>query len=154
MIRHATIFWVAVAGLFLSALTVVGSEVRDRRDALVQINKAIAWEHERIHVLKAERAYLASPERIAARAEAELGLVEFEAARVLTIADLPDYEAEPAIKVGPEGARPLLLSRLDIAIETDSPIASAAFLPPPRLETADGNGQTAWMILTTEPRAE
>lgn len=154
MIRHATIFWVAVAGLFLSALTVVGSEVRDRRDHLVQINKAIAWENERIHVLKAERAYLASPERIAARAEAELGLVEFDAARVVTIADLPDYEPEPAIKVGPDGARPLLLSSLDISIETESPIASAAFLPPPRLETDDGNGQTAWMILTTEQRVE
>lgn len=153
MIRHAAIFWVAVAGLFLSALTVVGSEVRQRDRQLAELQDAIAREQETIHVLKAERAYLASPERIAERATEELGLVEFDAARVLTLADLPTYVPTPKFEIRPDRTRPLLLSSYNGDIAVDIPPA-AAFLPAPRLENAELLHQTAWVLIDQAQRTE
>ncbi len=153
MIRHATIFWVAIAGLFLTALTVVGSEVRTRDRQLAELHAAIGREHERIHVLKAERAYLASPERIAKRAARELGLVEFDASRILTIADLPNYQPVPDMEIRPEHTRPLLLSAQE-GEDAPQTLVSAAFLPPPRLDTADIMHQTAWAMSAAEQTTE
>ncbi len=146
MIRHATMFWVAVAGLFLTALTVVASEVRTRDHALNELHAAIAREQERIHVLKAERAYLASPERIAERARKELGFVEIGADRIMTIADLPTWAPMPELDIEPSEVRPLLLSALDGVGGVDDFVA-APFLPPPRLEAAEVLHQTAAALL-------
>lgn len=153
MIRHATIFWVAVAGLFLSALTVVGSEVRTRDQQLAELQDAIGREREKIHVLKAERAYLASPERIAERAAAELGLVELDATRILAIADLPIYIPTPKMEIRPERTHPLLMSAFQNEPESGG-LVRAAFLPPPRLESADVLQQTAWVLIEVEQASE
>lgn len=158
MIRHATVFWVAIAGLFLTALTVVGNEVRDRDQDLAQLHAAIAREQETIHVLRAERAYLASPERIAGLAADALGLLEFDAARVTTIADLPRFHRVPDLELSPERTRPLLLSS---AQPPASPTASfgqtfipAAFLAPAGRESAGLLHETAIMTIALERAAE
>jgi len=154
MIRHATIFWVAIAGLFLAALTVVGSEVRHRDLQLAELRAAIAREQERIHVLKAERAYLASPARIAERAQRELGLSEFDASRMLAIVDLPNYVPTPDLELTPDAPSPLLLSALKGEEATENNLTAAAFLPPPRLESADLLHQTAWSMRGSERQTE
>ncbi|MGZ0188001.1 MAG: cell division protein FtsL [Alphaproteobacteria bacterium] len=144
MIRHATVFWVAIAGLFLSALTVVGSEVRGRDQTLAELQSAIQREQEKIHVLKAERAYLASPERIAARAATELGLIEFKATHIREIASLPRWAPMPELELPPQTTMPLLLSALDIEASDYGGLAAAAFLPPPRLEVASVSSHSVW----------
>ena len=144
MIRHATFFWVAIAGLFLAALTVVGSEVRGRDQTLAELQFAIQREQEKIHVMKAERAYLASPERIAARAEKELGLIEFKASHIRDIASLPRWTPMPKLELQPNTTAPLLLSALDIGVSNDGGLASALFLPPPRLEVASIASHFSW----------
>ncbi len=113
MIRHAAIFWVAVAGLFLSGLTIVGSEVRSRDHALAELHDAIERERETIHVLRAERAYLSSPDRIAERAKQELHLVELKGDRFRDIASLPRWIPSPDLEIAPAETRPLLLSSFD-----------------------------------------
>jgi len=153
MIRHATVFWVAVAGLFLTALTVVGSEVRTRDQQLAELHAAIAREQERIHVLRAERAYLASPEHIAERATNELGLAEFDADRIVAFADLPAYVPAPELEIDPNGPSELLLSATE-GREDQPALISAAFLPPPRLESAGTMHQTAWVIREPDSRIE
>jgi len=156
MIRNATMFWVAIAGLFLSALTVVGSEVRERDLALAEIHQAIAQEHETIHVLKAERAYLASPERIAALAAKELGLTEFDADRVVTIAEIPAYHATPELDFQPERLRPLVLSALTGDVNAPAPrtLVQAAFLPSSGLDKARILHETAWTMNALERQGE
>lgn len=160
MIRHATIFWVAVAGMFLTALTIVGSEVRDRDHALAELHAAIGEEQERIHVLRAERAYLSSPDRIAARAEQELGLAEIGADRIRTIASLPRYVPAPDLELQPEDSAPLLLSRLPGRsggpVERLSGWESdvAAFQPLHRRNAAQLVVQTSFMPITAGWSAE
>lgn len=156
MIRSATMFWVAIAGLFLSALTVVGSEVRERDQALAEIHRAIAREHETIHVLKAERAYLASPERIAALAAKELGLTEFDADRVVTIAAIPAYHETPVFEFEPERLRPLVLSALTGDADAPAPqrLIQAAFLPPTGRDDARILHETAWTMNALERQGE
>lgn len=155
MIRHATIFWVAIAGLFLTALTIVGSEVKERHLELRELNAAIAREHETIHVLKAERAYLASPERVATLAETALGLVEFDAGRIIRIADLPRHHRTPELELAPDRTQPLLLSSA-IPSEADRSdgFAPAAFLPSARPESAGLLHETAVMTVGWGPANE
>lgn len=156
MIRHATMFWVVIAGLFLSALTVVGSEVRDQDRTLSEIHRAIAKEHETIHVLHAERAYLASPERIAALASKELGMTEFDAKRVIAIADIPNYYPTPDLEIEPEEVRPLMLSSLTGDPDALAPgaLSLAAFLPSARLDAARVLHETAWSMAVSERKGE
>jgi len=126
MIRHATVFWVAVAGLFLTALTVVGSEVRDRDFALATLQSAIVKEQTRIHVLNAERAYLASPERIAVRAERDLDMALAAPAQVVDIASLPVWTPAPELQIEPERTRPLLLSAYELPLDDGADTAAGA----------------------------
>lgn len=155
MIRHATIFWVAIAGLFLTALTIVGSEVKERHLELRELNAAIAREYETIHVLKAERAYLSSPERVAALAESALGLIEFEADRIVRIADLPRHHRTPELELAPDRTRPLLLSSAAPSeADRDDGFRAAAFLPFARPETAGLLHETAVMTVGWGPADE
>lgn len=156
MIRHATMFWVIIAGLFLSALTVVGSEVREQDRALSEIHRAIAQEHETIHVLHAERAYLASPERIAALASKELGMTEFDASRIVAIADIPNYLPTPDLEIEPDQVRPLMLSSLTGDVDARAPfgLGQAAFLPSARLDAARVLHETAWSMSALERKGE
>lgn len=156
MIQHATIFWVAVAGLFLTALTVVGSEVRDRDQRLVELQSAIERELETIHVLKAERAYLSRPEHVAERAREELGFEEFEASRIIRFADLPRWTPTPKLEIRPEGIPPLLLSSAEGLDGDFGAVAHdlAPVLSTVRLETARILHETAWTISDAEPAAE
>lgn len=157
MIRHAAIFWVAIAGLFLTALTVVGSEVKERHLRLAQLHAAMAVERENIHVLKAERAYLASPERIAKLAGDELGLVEFDTGRVATFAALPRYQRTPRMELAPDSTAPLLLSSATPnapSVVGANGFSPAAFLPSPRLESAGLLYETAITTVGWSPRSE
>lgn len=109
MIRHATLFWVTVGALFLGGLTIVGHEVRDRDQTLRQLHGAIEREREKIHVLRAEKAYLSSSEVIAQRASSELGMIEFKATQIIKIADLPKHIPEPDLDFTlPDYSTPLL----------------------------------------------
>jgi hypothetical protein len=144
MIRQATVFWVAIAGLLLTALAVAGSEVRGRDQVLAELQSAIQREQEKIHVLKAERAYLASPERIVTRAQTELGLIEFNASHIREIASLPGWAPLPKLELQPKTTLPLLLSALDIEASDHGGLAAVAFLPPPRLEVASVSSHSVW----------
>ena len=161
MNHRASIFWAAIAGLFLTGLTMVGSEVRLRDQRLAEIHAAIERERESIHVLKAERAYLASSERIGLRATRDLGLKELTAGHVVSLADLPMYAPTPRFELQPEQALPLLLSGYvasapdlirarsigDLIDENKAGgLIAAAFLPPPRLESASTMEDTAWVL--------
>lgn len=109
MIRHATLFWVTVGALFLGGLTIVGHEVRDRDQTLRELHGAIEREREKIHVLRAEKAYLSSSEVIAQRASSELGMIEFKATQIIKIADLPKHIPEPDLDFTlPDYSTPLL----------------------------------------------
>ncbi len=109
MIRHATLFWVTVGALFLGGLTIVGHEVRDRDQTLRELHGAIEREREKIHVLRAEKAYLSSSEVIAQRASFELGMIEFKATQIIKIADLPKHIPEPGLDFTlPDYSTPLL----------------------------------------------
>ena len=109
MIRHATLFWVTVGALFLGGLTIVGHEVRDRDQTLRELHGAIEREREKIHVLRAEKAYLSSSEVIARRASSELGMIEFKATQIIKIADLPKHIPEPDLDFTlPDYSTPLL----------------------------------------------
>ena len=126
MIRHATLFWVTVGALFLGGLTIVGHEVRDRDQALRQLHGAIEREREKIHVLRAEKAYLSSSEVIAQRASSELGMIEFKATQIIRIADLPKHIPEPDLDFTlPDYSTPLL-SLLAPEGEFDTPSSSFA----------------------------
>lgn len=126
MIRHATLFWVTVGALFLGGLTIVGHEVRDRDQALRQLHGAIEREREKIHVLRAEKAYLSSSEVIAQRASSELGMIEFKATQIIKIADLPKHIPEPDLDFTlPDYSTPLL-SLLAPEAEFDTPSSSFA----------------------------
>lgn len=161
MNHRASIFWAAIAGLFLTALTMVGSEVRMRNQRLAEIHAAIESEREAIHVLKAERAYLASAERIGLRAERDLGLKELTAAHIVSLKDLPVYAPTPRFELAPQKTPPLLLSGYvasapdltkpqgigDLIDENKAGgLIGAAFLPPPRLESASTVHDTAWVL--------
>lgn len=156
MTHRVSIFWAAIAGLFLTALTMVGSEVRLRDQRLAEIHAGIERERESIHVLKAERAYLASAERIGLRATRDLGLKEFSAKHIVSLADLPLYAPTPEMKLQPARKAPLLLSGYmlsvpDVAdsgssINEAGGLIAAAFLPPPQLETASSIEDTAWVL--------
>ncbi len=161
MNHRASIFWAAIAGLFLTALTMVGSEVRLRDQRLAEIHAAIERERESIHVLKAERAYLASAERIGLRATRDLGLKELTAGHVVSLADLPLYAPTPRFELQPNQAPSLLLSGYvvsapdlsrprgigDLINENEAGgLIAAAFLPPPRLESASTMRDTAWVL--------
>jgi len=126
MIRHATLFWVTVGALFLGGLTIVGHEVRDRDQTLRQLHGAIEREREKIHVLRAEKAYLSSSEVIAQRASSELGMIEFKATQIIRIADLPKHIPEPDLDFTlPDYSTPLI-SLLAPEGEFDTPTSSFA----------------------------
>ena len=126
MIRHATLFWVTVGALFLGGLTIVGHEVRDRDQTLRELHGAIEREREKIHVLRAEKAYLSSSEVIAQRASSELGMIEFKATQIIRIADLPKHIPEPDLDFTlPDYSTPLL-SLLAPEREFDTPSSSFA----------------------------
>jgi hypothetical protein len=126
MIRHATLFWVTVGALFLGGLTIVGHEVRDRDQTLRELHGAIEREREKIHVLRAEKAYLSSSEVIAQRASSELGMIEFKATQIIRIADLPKHIPEPGLDFTlPDYSTPLL-SLLAPEREFDTPSSSFA----------------------------
>ena len=169
MTHRASIFWAAIAGLFLTALTIVGSEVRLRDQQLAEIHAAIERERESIHVLKAERAYLANAERIGLRASRDLGMREMAAQHVVSLSDLPMYAPRPKFELGPEQAPPLLLSGYvasapdltrprgisDLLDENKAGgLIGAAFLPPPRLESASTMQDTAWVLTRWGAQAE
>ena len=154
MIRHATIFWVAVGALFLSGLTIVGHEVRDRDQTLRELHSAIDKEREKIHVLKAEKAYLSSSEVIARRAELELGMSEFTADRIVKISDLPQHVPEPEFAFTPPDISSPLLSTLAPTIELEEGSVSAAtFIPSNWSNSARLSAYSYWMNLTARPQS-
>lgn len=71
-------------------------DARDARKALAALRAEINADREAIRVLRAEIAWAARPERLAAlvRAHPELGLVPVEARRLIRLADLPDAPPE------------------------------------------------------------
>ena len=163
MIRHATVFWVAIAGLFLAALTVVGSEVRERDQALAQLHRAIQTEQERIHVLKAERAYLSSPERVAVRAREELKFVDMEPEKVVAMTDLPHWVPAPELEIDPDRAAPLLLSSFGLGLDLvgsgrdirPNSANSAGFAAFPALKRPASDSllsQAAFLVIAEESR--
>ena len=131
MIRHATLFWVTVGALFLGGLTIVGHEVRDRDQTLRELHGAIEREREKIHVLRAEKAYLSSSEVIAQRASSELGMIEFKATQIIKIADLPKHIPEPDLDFTlPDYSTPLLsLLTPDDEFDTSSDSFATALTP-------------------------
>jgi cell division protein FtsL len=73
MIR-ATVAWLALVVLAGTGLFLVKHEVQDLEERLARLDDRIAKEHEAVHVLRAEWAYLTRPERLARLAERHLEL--------------------------------------------------------------------------------
>jgi len=93
----------------------VKARVEHRAQTVAQLTDRIARDREAIRVLKAERAYLASPARIAPAAHAALGLAPLEPDRVLASfaaipfrldPDAPVDEGEPQEPPRPRPADP------------------------------------------------
>lgn len=80
VITNLGLFCLAVAGYFLFSIK---SQVHDLSYQLIEITKQINDEQSEINILKAEYAYLQSPNRIAGLVDKYLGLTSITTAQIV-----------------------------------------------------------------------
>ena len=94
MLKPSTVVWAALAIAAGGGLFLMKYDVRALEGRLVSLDGEIARNHQAIHVLKAEWAYLNKPERLAALAERHLDLVPLAADQIIPLEAIPRRTAE------------------------------------------------------------
>ena len=97
MIRRSTLFWLLAAILIGCGLYQLKYEVQAKEERLARLNRQIQLEHEAIHVLNAEWAFLNRPDRIADLANRHLELTQVVPAQFGRVAAIPERSLMPVV---------------------------------------------------------
>ncbi len=95
MIRRSTLLWLLAAILIGCGLYQLKYEVQAKEERLARLNRQIQIEHEAIHVLNAEWAFLNRPDRIADLANRHLELSQVVPAQFGRVATIPERSLIP-----------------------------------------------------------
>ncbi len=149
----ATFLWACLAGAVGVGLFFVKHEVKDQETRLADLNTAIQRNHEEMHVLRAEWAYLNDPDRLRQLAEKHLGMQPIGANQITADLDslpgangMPAFAALPADRIQPAvaAAQPApAAAQAEIARDEPAPPkATPAPVPVPRPQPARLSGRS------------
>ncbi len=102
MMRQTTVFTLLVAAVMAVSLFFLKYEVTNLEQQLDGLNRSIIADHDAIHVLKAEWSHLNEIERIRTLSHRYLELGPTNAARIVTIDELPAAVEEQAQAASPQ----------------------------------------------------
>jgi len=98
-VRQTTVLCLLLAVALAVVLLTVTHQVQNLEEELKGLNRAIAAEEQKMHVLQAEFSFLAEPERLRRLASAHLGLMPVEPDQLGSFATL-DEALQPPVDVG------------------------------------------------------
>ncbi len=136
MIRRSTLLWLLAAILIGCGLYQLKYEVQAKEERLARLNRQIQLEHEAIHVLNAEWAFLNRPDRIADLANRHLELSQVVPAQFGRVATIPERPLIPVIveaDVPPAAVAPAV-----VKVATTVPVKpQVKAQPAPKLQVAE-----------------
>jgi hypothetical protein len=106
MIRPLTLFWFLIAATAVGMVFVISHEVTLRERQLDRMRVEVQKTRDRIHVLRAEWAYLGRPQYLQQLASQHLGLTPIPPDRIVELNDLPrpeERKEEPVVASAKNG---------------------------------------------------